>query len=67
MDSLSAILPGINIDDGIIQTPPGSYATSREGVFAGGDVIRGPDTVVAAVSDGMKAADEIIHYLNRQP
>ena len=38
-------------------------ATSRAGVFAGGDLVRGASTVVAAVADGMRAAKEIDKFL----
>jgi NADH-quinone oxidoreductase subunit F len=34
-----------------------------EGVFAGGDVTRGPDTVIQAIADGKKAAVSIDKYL----
>jgi NADH-quinone oxidoreductase subunit F len=37
--------------------------TSMEGVFAGGDVVRGPDAVITAVADGKKAASFIDEYL----
>ena len=37
--------------------------TTAEGVFAGGDVVRGPDTVIAAIADGKKAAQSIDVYL----
>jgi NADH-quinone oxidoreductase subunit F len=37
--------------------------TSKQGVFAGGDVVRGPDTVIAAIADGKKAAGAIDRYL----
>jgi NADH-quinone oxidoreductase subunit F len=37
--------------------------TTMEGVFAGGDVARGPDTVIAAIADGKKAAISIDKYL----
>ncbi|KXS40249.1 MAG: glutamate synthase (NADPH/NADH) small chain [Candidatus Frackibacter sp. T328-2] len=40
-----------------------TYETSIEGVFAGGDVIGGAATVIAAMGDGRKAADEIHAYL----
>lgn len=40
-----------------------NYATSREGVFAGGDVTSGPLTVSAANRDGKKAAAAINAYL----
>ncbi len=56
-------LPGVKIVNGLIQTSNGTLATSRDGVFAGGDLVRGPSTVVAAVADGMRAAREIDRYL----
>jgi len=37
--------------------------TTMEGVFAGGDVTRGPDTVISAIADGKKAAVAIDKYL----
>lgn len=37
--------------------------TKMEGVYAGGDVVRGPDTVIWAISDGKKAAQAIDQYL----
>ena len=56
-------LPGVKIVNGLIQTTNETLATSRDGVFAGGDLVRGPSTVVAAVADGMRAAREIDRYL----
>ena len=40
--------------------------TSVPGVFAGGDVVRGPSLVVHAVRDGRKAAEGIHRYLSRR-
>jgi glutamate synthase (NADPH/NADH) small chain len=40
--------------------------TSVPGVFAGGDLVRGPDLVVRAVSDSRKAAAGIHKYLSSQ-
>ena len=40
--------------------------TSVPGVFAGGDVVRGPSLVVHAVRDGRKAAAGIDQYLTRK-
>jgi 2,4-dienoyl-CoA reductase (NADPH2) len=60
---IEQILPGVELKDGLIRTKTGSLATSRAGVFAGGDLVRGPSTVVAAVADGMKAAKEIDEFL----
>lgn len=37
--------------------------TSREGVFAGGDAVRGPATFIQAAADGKKAAESIDRYL----
>jgi NADPH-dependent glutamate synthase beta subunit-like oxidoreductase/ferredoxin len=37
--------------------------TSREGVFAGGDCISGPATVIEAIAAGRKAAEAIDRYL----
>ena len=38
--------------------------TSVPGVFAGGDLVRGPDLVVRAVRDSRKAAAGIHKYLS---
>lgn len=40
----------------------GKLATTREGVFAAGDNVRGPATVVEAIADGKKAAMAIDKY-----
>ena len=37
--------------------------TTMEGVFAGGDVVRGSDAVITAIADGKKAASSIDKYL----
>jgi len=38
-------------------------AAARPGVFAGGDVVRGPATVIWAIADGQAAAEGIDRYL----
>ena len=40
-----------------------TLATARDGVFAAGDAVRGPATVVEAIGDGKKAAMAIDKYL----
>ena len=40
-----------------------SQMTTMQGVFAGGDVTRGPDTVIQAIADGKRAAVSIDKYL----
>jgi glutamate synthase (NADPH/NADH) small chain len=58
-EGMKALLPGVEIEKGLIKTLPGSNRTTREKVYAGGDLVRGASTVVAAVADGMCAAREI--------
>jgi heterodisulfide reductase subunit A-like polyferredoxin len=48
---------------GLIKADPDTKATSREGVFAGGDVVSGPWIAIAAVADGREAAASIDRYL----
>jgi heterodisulfide reductase subunit A-like polyferredoxin len=48
---------------GLIKADPVTKATSREGVFAGGDVVSGPFIAIAAVADGREAAESIDRYL----
>jgi NADH-quinone oxidoreductase subunit F len=63
-----ADLPFISKDE-IEVTPWGTFVvndtlmTTMPGVFAGGDVSRGPDTVISAIADGKKAAISIDLYL----
>ncbi|MHC4627836.1 MAG: glutamate synthase, partial [Planctomycetota bacterium] len=58
--------PGVELKGGLIQTKEGTLATSRPGVFAGGDLVRGASTVVSAVADGMAAVNEIDEFLRQQ-
>ncbi len=48
---------------GTIKVDPRTMKTSLDGVFAGGDVVRGPALIVEAVADGRKAASAIDKYL----
>ena len=41
---------------GTIKVDPGHHAQFCEGVFAGGDIVRGGATVILAMGDGRKAA-----------
>jgi len=64
-------LSWIKPEDGVKLTKRGlieideSYSTSRRGVFAGGDVVRGPSTFTHATLDGLRAAHEIHKFLQR--
>lgn len=44
-----------------------TMATSRTGVFAGGDDVTGPSTVIDAIAAGHVAARSIVRYLNGEP
>jgi NADH-quinone oxidoreductase subunit F len=52
---------------GTIRIDPETLATNRPGVFAGGDVVTGPNTVVEAIAAGKKAAVMIDRYLAGEP
>ena len=65
-EKLSDILQDVQIEQGFVKIKQDSFITSREDVFAGGDLVRGASTVVAAVADGMKAARGIDIYLRNK-
>jgi len=50
-----------------LKTKPGSYETGIENIFIGGDALRGASTVINAIGDGRKAANEIIEKVRLQP
>ena len=47
----------------VLQVNPDTLATSQEGVFAGGDCITGPASVIEAIAAGRQAAISIDRYL----
>jgi NADPH-dependent glutamate synthase beta subunit-like oxidoreductase len=47
----------------VIQVDPDTLATSRNGVFAGGDAVTGPASVIEAIAAGRQAAISIDKYL----
>jgi len=50
-------------DDGTIWVNPITMETSVEGIFAGGDVVTGPASVIEAILAGKCAAESIENYL----
>jgi NADH-quinone oxidoreductase subunit F len=48
---------------GTIVADPRTLATSRKGVFAGGDAVTGAATVIEAIAAGQRAASSIKRYL----
>jgi len=56
---------GLKVDkSGRIKVNAKNLLTNRKGVFAGGDLITGPNTVVDAIAAGKKAAETIDRYLS---
>jgi len=68
--NLGFLSPGDDIGctpRGLIQADPESLSTTRTGVFAAGDAVTGPATVVKAIAAGKQAALSIDHYLSQAP
>lgn len=64
---LQSALDGVRLTLGglVERREPGSFETTRAGVFAAGDLINGAATVVQAVAEGGRAAHEIDAWLRR--
>ena len=61
-----ATTPGLETNRwGYIVTKDASGLTSREGVYAGGDIVTGSATVILAMGAGRQAARAIHEYLSR--
>jgi NADH-quinone oxidoreductase subunit F len=50
-----------------VKADASTMQTNRAGVFAAGDVVRGPNTVVEAIADGKKAAVIVERFLKKEP
>ncbi len=57
------VLKGIDATGGRIAVEEKGLATGEKGVFAGGDVVSGPDSIINAMAHGRKAASAIDQYL----
>ena len=49
---------------GTVETDAITYATGREGVFAGGDLQTGPGVAIGAIAAGREAAESIVRYFD---
>ncbi len=49
---------------GTTEVDPVTFATNREGVFAGGDLQTGPWVAIGAIAAGKEAAESIVRYLD---
>ena len=63
---MSAALPGVELEDGLVKVDSETMATTRPGVYAAGDMVNGGSTVVLAVAQGRKAAQAMNVYMARQ-
>ena len=64
---LRSTTPGLEANrKGCIVADEATMATSREGVFAGGDAVTGAATVILAMGAGKKAAASIHEYLQNK-
>jgi len=62
-----ATTAGLEINKkGYIVTKDESGLTSREGIYAGGDIVTGSATVILAMGAGRKAANAIHEYLSKK-
>ena len=58
--------PNVKVDEKkLIKVDSDTGKTSIDGIFAGGDIVRGPALVVQAVQDGKVAAKAIENYLQK--
>jgi len=59
---------GLDVDKaGRVKIDPKTLATSMESVFAGGDLVTGPNTVIDAIAAGKRVARVIDRYLRGEP
>jgi NADPH-dependent glutamate synthase beta subunit-like oxidoreductase len=54
----------IHARNGRIEADTATFATGQEGVFAGGDIVSGPQSIISAIAHGRKAAIAIDKYLD---
>ncbi len=52
---------------GLILADERTLETNVPGIFAGGDVVTGPSTVVEAIAAGQRGAHSVMSYLRNQP
>lgn len=66
-DNADRIYPGVDTNEkNLINACLDTCRTSKPGIFAGGDIVRGPSLVVNAVQDGKTAAGMINRYLKKK-
>ncbi|MBC7341437.1 MAG: FAD-dependent oxidoreductase [Clostridia bacterium] len=63
LDFLADSQPAVRVERGLIWADDLTLATSVPGVFACGDIVSGPKSVVEAVASGHEAAESVLRYL----
>jgi len=64
LDRIAGDAAGSFLDHGLLRTDPATAMTAQWGLFAAGDVVTGPSTVIEAIASGHEAAASIGHYLD---
>lgn len=54
---------GLDTERGVFKADPVTLETSAKGIFAGGDSISGPASIIQAVAAGKRAAESIDRYI----
>ena len=54
---------GIKVQSGRVEADQKDLSTGEEGIFAGGDVVTGPASIIQAIAQGRKAAAAVDQYL----
>ncbi len=66
LDREFAVHSGLTTERGVFKADPVTLETSINGIFAGGDSISGPASIIQAVAAGKRAAESIDHYLRNE-
>jgi putative selenate reductase len=68
---LDTIIPAIGqevvldfLPETSLDVNPATFETQYPGIFAGGDTVRGADTLINAIGDGKRAAEEILQRIS---
>jgi NADH-quinone oxidoreductase subunit F len=58
---------GIEVKNGNVTVDSRTLATGHAGIFAGGDAVTGPKTVIEAIAHGQRAASSIKRFIEGKP
>ena len=66
LEEESAAVFGIKTGNGLLPLKSGSWQTEIDGLFAAGEAVSGGSTIVACMSAGMAAGNEIVKWLQEK-